>query len=213
MIDVIPGIYDKDEAEVRRKIALVAPYVSWIQIDFSDGTLVPKISLTDIAVLEKIIKEYPSLSFEAHLMVDHPEKYVRDLSGAGFKRLIAHVESADPRLFLEEAEYESIEVGMAIDGPTDFEQIEPYLDNVDFVLVITSEMGASGQPFQPETVDKVKQIHENLPDLPIEVDCGINDKTARMARDAGATRLAVTSYLFSNHANSISGAVKSLAGI
>ena len=201
MIDVIPGILEKDWNEIERRIKLVAPHVSWVQIDVADNTLVPNETFLDFTKFEALTKQslggdLSKLSFEAHLMVDQPEKYIRPLADAGFKRLIAHVEAHDPRLFLEQATYEHVEVGIAIDGPTEFEAIEPFLEEIDVVLVMTIEAGFSGQALMPETLEKMKRIAENFPHLPIEVDGGINDKTARLVKEAGATRLVSTSYLF-----------------
>ncbi|MBI5449069.1 hypothetical protein HY948_02005 [Candidatus Gottesmanbacteria bacterium] len=206
MIDVIPGILEKDFAEIERRVGLVTPYVSWVQIDIADNTLVPNETFLDF---EKF-RIYPEkVSFEGHLMVADPEKYIRPLANAGFKRLIAHVESHDPRRFLDEATYESVEVGIAIDGPTELDVVEPFLESVDVVLVMTIEAGFSGQVLMPETLEKIKKIHEHFPDLVIEVDGGINDKTAKLVKDAGATRLVSTSYLFRDPAH-IASAIESL---
>lgn len=196
MIDVIPAIIEKDWAEIERKIKLAAPLVGSIQVDFADNTIVPNTTFLDLPAFAPLIQEYQAVAFEAHLMVANPHKLIRPAADSGFKRIIAHVESADPRLFLDEARYESVEVGMAIDGPTEIEQIEPFLEEVDFVLVMTIEAGFGGQPFLPETVEKIKAIHSHYPDLPIEVDGGINDKTVKLVKDAGATRLVSGSYLF-----------------
>lgn len=198
MIDIIPGINETDIGEFAHKASLAAPHTQWIQIDFSDNTLVPTKTIMDIPALSGIISGHPTVSFEAHLMVANPEKYVGPLAKAGFKRVIAHVEATEPRRFLEEAEYESVEVGLAIDGPTETEQIEPFLEEIDVVLVMTVESGPSGQPFLPETVDKIKEIHDAMPDMTIEVDGGINPQTAKLVKDAGATRIVSTSYVFSH---------------
>jgi ribulose-phosphate 3-epimerase len=206
MVDVIPGILEKEWGEIVRKIGLVAPYVPWVQIDILDDTLFPNSTFLEyrkdmlIPFVKRSDTEGP-LGFEAHLMVANPEKFIKPLVDAGFTRLITHVESNDPRRFLDEAHYESVEVGIAVDGPTEFIEIEPFLEEVDFVLVMTIEAGYSGQPFLPETIDKIKNIHEAVPDLPIEVDGGIDDKTARLAKDAGATRLVSTTYIFQNPDN------------
>lgn len=196
MVDVIPGILEKETDQIAHKVSLVAPHVSWVQIDLSDGTLTPGTTSMDIPGIARIISEHPKLSFEAHLMVAKPEKYLKTLSDAGFKRIIAHVECVDPRLFLDDAEYESVEVGLALDGATELDQIEPFLNEIDFILIMTIEAGASGQPFLPETVEKIRIIRENMPDLPVEVDGGINDVTAKVVKDAGATRLSATSFIF-----------------
>lgn len=199
MIDIIPGILEKDYAEIVRKIDLVAPYVEWVQLDIADKTLVDNSTFLDFARFKPLIgpnSKYPKLSLEAHLMVANPEKYIRQLADVGFKRLIVHLEANDPRRFLAVARYESVEVGLAIDGSTDFAEIEPFLAEIDFVLVMMYEAGFSGQEFQPENLEKIKIIHRNLPDLPIEVDGGISDQTAKLVKEAGATRLVSTTYLF-----------------
>lgn len=198
MIDIIPGIFEKELSEIQRKIELVAPHVQWVQIDFADGAFVPTTSFLDVDKLKPIIDAYPTLSFEAHLMVANPEKYIKPLVDAGFKRVIAHVEANDPRLFLDQSQYESVETGLAIDGPTELDEIEPLLEEIDVVLVIMSEAGATDPELQLENVEKVRTIREHFPDLPIEVDQGVNDKTAQVVKDAGATRIVTTSYIFKN---------------
>lgn len=211
MIDVIPGILEKDWNTIEERIKLVAPHVDWVQIDIADNTMVPNTTFLDFAKFKSIETKYPNLSLEAHLMVAKPETYIKALVDSGFKRLIAHIECQDPRVFLDEAKYEHVEAGVAIDGPTEFELVEPFLGEVDCVLVMTIEAGFSGQPFMTETLEKIKTIHTNVPDLPIEVDGGINDVTGKLAREAGATRLVSTSYLF-KHPESIAQAIEHLKG-
>ena len=104
----------------------------------------PNTLFGDIEKLAPIIKA-SDRSFEAHIMTASPEKLIKRLADAGFKRLIGHVEAHDPRQFLDEAEYESVEVGLALDGPSEVEIIEPYLDTIDVVLVMTIEAGFSGE--------------------------------------------------------------------
>ncbi len=215
MIDVIPGIYEADLKEISRKVSIVSPFVSWVQIDVSDGTFVAKKSCMELSKIAPIITDSQKdgeVSFEAHIMATRPEKFVKDLGAGGFKRIIAHIESDDPRIFLDEAQYESVEVGLAIDAPTELSHLDPFLEEIDMVLVMTAEAGASGQELMAETVEKIRLIHENYPDLPIEVDCGINDKTAKIVTDAGASRLVVTSYLF-DHERDLAQSIAHLKGL
>ncbi len=142
-------------------------------------------------------------------MVTSPEKYIKPAADAGFRRLIAHVEAHDPRLFLDAVKHEEVEVGIAIDGPTEFETVEPFLEEVDFVLVMMVEAGFSGAAFLPECLEKIKSIRRYLPHLPIEVSGGINDKTVRVVTEAGATRLVSTSFIFKDPAN-VAGAIERL---
>jgi ribulose-phosphate 3-epimerase len=206
MIDVIPGILEKEWAGVEEKLRLVTGVVDWAHIDFADNTLVPNTTCLDFAKFAPYAKQF---SLEAHLMVSTPEKYIQPLADAGFKRLIAHIEAHDPRIFLNKVKYEEVEVGIAIDGPTEFDAIEPFLEEADFVVVSMVESGFSGGVFLPECVEKIKSIHGYLPDLPIEATGGINSTTARLVTEAGATRLVSTSFLFKDPAN-IKGAIEHL---
>ena len=203
MRDIIPGIYELDMTELMAKLRLVAPLVRFVQIDISDGSLVPKQSVVDFTTLRDAVASDQSLShlgLEAHLMVANPNRYIKPLVDAGFKRLIAHVECEDPRLFLNEARYESIEAGLAIDGPTDLVQIEPFIEDIDVVLVMMAEAGASGLGIQDENIEKVRTLRSHYPQLSIEVDQGINDKTVKVVSDAGANRFVSTSFIFTHPA-------------
>jgi len=85
---------------------------------------------------------------------------------------------------------------MALDGDTEIDQVEPFLEEIDFVVVMTAEAGASGGTFLPETVEKIKLIRQNFPDLPIEAVGGITDASVKAVKDAGATRIVATDYIF-----------------
>jgi len=210
-MEIIPGIFESDAKELERKILLVASSVPYIQIDVGDNTIIPCDTVHDMAVLTPLIAKANSLGAkcEVHLMVGKPESYLSDLVAAGVSRVVAHVECHDPREFLAEARTHEIEVGLAIDVDSDFEMIEPFLEEVDYVLVMTVEAGASGKVFEEEAVEKIKTIHRNLPDLPIEVDGGMTPEIAKIVMEAGATRIVSTTYLFNNEQN-IPSAIEAL---
>ncbi len=206
MIDVIPGILEKEWEMIEERLRLVAGLAEWVQIDFADNTMVPNTTFLDFAKCAPYAKQ---MSLEAHFMVAQPEKYIKAAADAGFKRLIAHAEAHDPRIFLDAVKYEHAEAGIAVDGPTEFEMAEPFLEEVDFVEVMMVEAGFSDTAFLPECIEKIKSIRTYLPDLPIEVSGGITDKTARLVKDAGATRLVSSGYLFKNPAD-IAAAIERL---
>lgn len=198
MVDIIPGILEKEWEMIEERLRLVTGLVEWAQIDVADNTLVPNTTFMDF---EKFKEYSDNLALEAHFLVANPEKYIKAAADAGFKRLIAHVEAHDPRVFLDAVKYEEVEAGIAIDGPTEFETIEPFLEEVDFVEVMMVEAGFAGSTFLPECIEKIKSIHSYLPDLPIEVSGGITEKTERLVTEAGASRLVVNSFLFNNPGN------------
>ncbi len=183
MVDVIPA-----PDSIRDLEKLVGVY-GWAHVNVSDGTLVPAQSFIPVSQLAPFAK---AIGLEAHLVVANPEKYVRQAADAGCKRLIADVEALDPRLFLDAVQLEDAEAGLAIDGATEFEVIEPFLDELDFVHVLTVEAGSN--TFLPECVEKIKTIHLYLPDLPISAEGGMKPETARLVTDAGATRIISSAY-------------------
>jgi len=197
-MEIIPGILEPNVKELERKITLVAPHVDTIQIDVGDNTIFPCDSVHDVTLLAPIIEKFTKTEtkFEVHLMVANPIPYLKPLADAGVLRVIAHVECHDPREFLAEARTHEMEVGLALDVESDFELIEPYLEEIDFVLVMTIETGASGQDFEQNALETIKTIHRNLPDLPIEVDGGMTPDTAKIVKEAGASRLVTTSFIF-----------------
>ncbi len=211
MMEIIPGINEGDIKELERKVTLVAPHVDVIQIDIADNTIIPSDTVHDVALLAPIVEKFrkTGTKFEAHLMVGKPMPYLKPLADAGFSRVIAHVECHEPREFLAEARTHEMEVGMAIDVDSDFEMIEPFLEEVDFVLVMTVEAGASGQEFEQNALETIKTIHRNLPDLPIEVDGGMTPETAKIVKEAGVSRIVSTSYLF-NSEHTIESAIEAL---
>lgn len=196
MVDVFPGILEHSKEAIISRVEQAASHATTIHIDVADDTFVPSTLVTDLAFVKELKDRFPHLSFEAHLMVANPSSYIRPLVNAGFSRLIGHIESSDPRGFLADCTYEDIEVGLAIDGPTELEQLEPFLEEIDVALVMTIEAGESGRPFLPETVEKIRAIHANFPDLPIGVDGHIDNITAKVCREAGAIRLVCNSFLF-----------------
>ena len=141
-------------------------------------------------------------------MVKEPAKLAAVYADSGFKRLYAHIEAEGIEDFMAEAYKQNIEVGLAIDGPTPYEKIAPYLDNIDAVLVMAIKAGFSGQPYMPATEDKIKKIKEAFFDLPICVDGAMTAENAAKVVKAGATRVNSNSYLF--NAQNIAKAIESI---
>lgn len=211
MADIVGGITEKELKSIDRKIALIGPHTGCVQIDFIDNTIIPGETFHDLEKLAPVIRAHAdeNITFEAHLMVTHPETYVKPLAEMGFTTVISQVESDAPREFIAEARAYELEVGLGVDADTDIEVVEPFLEDIDLLLIMTVEAGASGREFRPELLEKVRAVRRNLPDLPIEVDGGINPDTIKVAADAGATRFLSTSFI-AKHPNSVSEAVAQL---
>lgn len=193
MIEVIPGILEHDFSSIEAKLKLVDKLVSWVHIDIVDELF--KNSNFRNPLQFKLLKT--SVSLELHMMIKNSENTVGDWVDAGFLRFIGHVEGMkDIDKFISTVRSYKKEVGLAIDIVTPVSAIEPYLNKIDNVLVMAIHTGKSGQSFMPEALDKIRKIRKLSPQMPIEVDGGVNAETGKIAVEAGATRLVSTSYIF-----------------
>ena len=198
-IEIIPGILEKEWEVIEKKIEQVKDFAKILHIDLIDGKFVNNTTWLDPKPFEKYAKDF---ILEVHMMVDEPIQYVKPFADAGFQRFIGHVEKMqDQAAFVAEAQLWG-EALLALDGPTEIDAIRSNYEDLDGVLVYTSErVGFSGPPFNPDRLEKVKAIREKAPWLPIEIDGGVTDETAKIAKEAGVTRFATTSYLFKDPKN------------
>lgn len=207
MIEVIPGILESSFDEIQKKIILVADLIKWVHIDVLDDTLIPNVTYNNWGAFQVF---HNRINLEAHLMVSDPTKYLQGLVNNGFKRIIVHVEANSLRDFFYQAKSYSIETGIAVDVTSDVELIEPFINEVDEVLIMTVKAGLSGQLFRDEELIKIRKINKDYPDLVIEVDGGIDRISAPRVIQAGATRIVSTSYLFKKNPDRIKEAIEEL---
>ncbi len=183
----------------------------WLHFDVMDGLFVNNISL-GIPLLSSVSNK-TSMFVDTHLMICDPKRYIEPFVYAGSKNITFHVEAArDPELVIKMIHSYGISAGISIKPETPVSKIEPYLDKVELVLVMTVEPGFGGQGFMDSTLDKIaecrKLIDQNGRSIRLEVDGGINESTAALCRQAGADTFVSGTYLF--HAEDMSAAVKSI---
>lgn len=193
MVEIIPAILEKDFPEIEKKIRLVENLVKWVQIDLLDGTLMPNSNFCDPTPFSTL---KTNVKLELHMMVKDPLRYLENFQKAGFSRFFTHVEGDFVEDYIAKCYQLGVEVGLAIDGPTDFSKIHKYLDNIDAVLVMSIDAGFSGRPFRDDTIDKIKKIREIDFEIPIAVDGAMNDVNAKKVIEAGATRINSNSFIF-----------------
>lgn len=193
MLEIIPGILEKDWEAIEKKIGLLSPFAKTLHIDIADGKLVPNTTFLDPTPFAKYTND---LFLELHMMVDNPIDYVDEWVEAGFQRFLGHIEGMeDIDEFKQRCKELEVEAGLAVDGKTDASEIFDYIDDsLDCILVMTINAGFSGQAFMPEHLDKVR-VFRGKTNLPIEVDGGVNADTIKLAKDAGATRFVATSFI------------------
>jgi ribulose-phosphate 3-epimerase len=197
------------------RLALAVPEMaaagaSVLHLDIMDGQFVPPISFGD-ALARDVIQMSSALG-EAHLMTLTPERHFDPFISAGCRRIIFHVEATmHAHRLVQSLQGAGVEAGVAINPGTPVSAIEPILDLVDLVLVMTVNPGWGGQKFIGSTLDKVRQIRAARVDVHIEVDGGIDPITLPVAQAAGANLFVVGSYLAK--AESLTTAVQGLVAL
>ncbi len=152
------------------------------------------------------LRKYTTANLSAHLMVSRPANFVKDMVDAGVNRLTFHVESVkenEVQALIDSIKAAKMEVGIAINPETPLENILPYCKQVDTVLVMTVCPGKAAQSFMEDQLEKVVRLRKDFPDLNIEVDGGLCDKTIDMAAKAGANYIVSGSYIAKDPARNI----------
>ena len=174
-----------------------------VHIDVMDGQFVPNISYGMPVI--KSIRSCTKRVFDVHLMIDEPIRYVKDFADCGADIITVHVEACkDVAATLEAIRQLGVKPAITLNPDTPVSAIEPYLNQVDMVLVMSVVPGAGGQKFIPESLDKIRRIKklldENQLHADIEVDGGINTDNVRAALDAGANIIVAGSAVFKGDA-------------
>ncbi|MDB6152128.1 MAG: Ribulose-phosphate 3-epimerase [Chthoniobacteraceae bacterium] len=170
----------------------------WLHLDVMDGHFVDNISFGS-AFIDAIAK-VAAVPLDVHLMISHPDHYFpRYVRSA--KNITVHVEADhDVSRTLAAIRSAGCQCGLSLKPGTPFEVVEPYLDQIDLLLVMTVEPGFGGQPFMPEMMAKVRTAVEARASrglsYRIQVDGGINAGTGAMAINSGADTLVVGTYAF-----------------
>lgn len=189
---VIPTILEKSWEEVEKKFKVYESFTNSVHIDFIDGKFTDNLTFLSPSPFSKYSGYF---NLEAHLMVEEPVNYLDGLASAGFKRFLGQVEKmSDQVKFI--AKGQSLgSVGLALDIETPIEAIKVSLEDLDQILLMSIIAGASGRPFDERVIPKMKELRAKYIGT-IEVDGGINDQTLVFARNAGANRFCVNSFLF-----------------
>lgn len=197
---IAPSILAADFTRLGEQVEAVATAgADRLHMDIMDGLFVPNISFGPLVLqaLSKVTK----LPLETHLMIDQPDRYLEDFAKAGASCLIVHTEGANHlHRTLERIRALGLKAGVAINPATPSLILDPILDMVDLVLVMTVNPGFGGQKFLDRTLPKITEIRKRIDHLglktELEVDGGIDPTTAPKALSAGATVLVAGSAVF-----------------
>lgn len=207
---ISPSILSADFSNLNYELKKVEKSAAkWIHLDVMDGHFVPNITFG--APLIKCIRAKSNLFFDAHLMIENPQKFIESFAKASCDLINFHYEATTDETLdvIKQIRSFNKKVGISIKPQTDVKLIEKYFDKVDMVLIMTVEPGFSGQKFMESCIDKIDFVKKHSPrNMLIQVDGGINDKTAILAKKAGANVLVSGNFVFK--ADDLNFAVNSL---
>ena len=197
---IAPSILSSDFANLESEIKrLEKNGADWVHVDVMDGHFVP--NLTIGAPVVKAINKVTELPLDVHLMIENPEKYIKDFALAGSDLITFHYEATKEKtldVINLIKSYEKIKVGISIKPKTSVKEIEQYIPLVDMVLIMTVEPGFGGQKFMQDCADKIKEVKAISKDVIVEVDGGINNITAEYCKDLGVNAMVAGNYVFSS---------------
>jgi len=188
--EIIPAIIAKTQKELDERLLKVKDYVNTVQLDVMDDIFVPNTSLFFDFDLKGI-----DLSYEAHLMVQKPEEWIKNYADKVDTILVHYESSYDAKQIIQTVKDLGKRIGFVLNPETPASKLDPVIEKIDQVLVMTVNPGFYGSPFLAEMTEKIQTLRLKNPDLDIEVDGGITDKTIRKVYEAGANLFVSGSYI------------------
>lgn len=199
MVKVAPSILSADLLDLRREIARI-PSADFIHVDVMDGSYVPNITYGQGII--KALRDFTDKPLDVHLMIENPEKHIDSFINAGATILTLHPDSTKHlhRQLTRVKEIGGI-AGVALKPADPVSSIESVMDVADLILVMTVNPGFGGQEYMQAQTARIAEVAELIATsgrrIALEVDGGINAKTAAKARSAGADVLVSGNYVFS----------------
>ena len=210
---IAPSILLADFTRLGEQIAeCEAAGSDWIHVDVMDGHFVQNLTMGPVIV--EACRRSTQLPLDVHLMIEQPEKLLKEFAAAGASTLIVHVETCpDIGSTLESIKALGCKAGVTLNPATPATDLEPALAFADHVLVMTVHPGYAGQEFMPEMIYKVVEIRRKLDEVHsaalLEVDGGITAMNISQIRDAGADVFVAAHSIF-NHPEGIAAGIRSL---
>jgi ribulose-phosphate 3-epimerase len=195
---IAPSILSADFAALADSIAAVRDQADLLHVDVMDAHFVPNLTIGPPVV--KSIRRHTDLPLDCHLMMTDPGDYLEAFRKAGADGCTVHVEVDRTDALIEQMRDLGLDVGLAANPETPFEAVEPYLGDIDLLLLMTVHPGFGGQSFIADVVPKIAAAHEAIVAgghrAVIQVDGGIDEDTAPIVARAGASVFVAGSAIF-----------------
>lgn len=204
MVEVATSLLDVDKEKIIKTIYdLEVAGTDYFHIDVMDGKFVKNDTIEKMREYTEYIKQVSNTPIDVHLMVDNIEPYLKEYVDMEVQAIIFHIESCkneeEALKWISYLKENNVKVGITLKPKTKIEDIYKYIPYIHKVLVMSVEPGKGGQEFMPESIEKIKKlnnfIYENGFEVDIEVDGGINDKTANQTIEAGVNILVAGNYI------------------
>jgi len=193
---ITPSILSADLSRLQEEVESVEPSADWLQVDVMDGHFVPNLSF-GAPVLQWVKTKLP---LDIHLMVANPADRIAEFRALHVSHITFHAEAVEGtesrRVLLEAIKKGGASAGIALNPGTPLRAVDDVIHAVDLLLIMSVRPGFGGQGFIAGVLDKVRQARSLHPDLMIQMDGGIDDKTAPACIAAGADNLVSGSFIF-----------------
>ena len=197
---IAPSILSADFLRLGEEVKAVEKVgADWIHVDVMDGHFVPNITIGPLVV--EAVKRVTELPLDVHLMIEDPDRYLKDFAKAGSTLMTVQVEACvHLHRTIQAIKALDVKAGVALNPATPLSTIESILEDVDLILIMSVNPGFGGQKFIPQTLQKIRDLKAMIraknPNVVIEVDGGINQETIRPVAEAGADVFVAGSAIF-----------------
>lgn len=200
MVKVAPSILSADFGKMAEAVSLLKEWdADWVHCDVMDGNYVPNITFGMPMI--KALRKYSDMFFDVHLMIDKPERYIQQFCDAGASLITFHPDASENvQQGIDIAKKNNVLIGLVVNADKDISIVEPYLSQLDVVLIMTVQAGFGGQSFREDCLKKVESIYnerkKNKYKYLIEIDGGVSLKTIAACKKAGCDVVVAGSAVF-----------------